>query len=181
MTAPAPAARPSVRHPRRQRWWGWALMGLVVVVAAVASIDTTPDEGVSDERLFALSAQLKCVQCVGESVAASQAPLAVQFRDEIRDQMAAGATDDEILNFFVDRYGQEVLLTPPSGGVAGLVWIIPVVAVTAALLLLVGVFRRWRDERGERHATDADTELVADALARREHGGDESLRDDGPA
>jgi cytochrome c-type biogenesis protein CcmH len=142
-------------------------MGLLVVVALAASVDTTPRKGVSDERLFALSARLKCLQCVGESVAASQAPLAVQFREEIRSQMRAGATDDEILNFFADRYGREVLLTPPASGLGGLVWVLPVVAVAAAVLLLAGTFRRWRAERGTVRASEADEALVAEALSRR--------------
>ena len=152
-------------HPRRQQWWWWALMALVLVLAVAFGTRTTPKAGVSDERLFAISGRLKCLQCVGESVAASQAPLAVQFRQEIRDQMERGATDDEILNFFVQRYGQEVLLTPPSSGLGGLVWVIPVVAVAGALLLLAATFRRWRGDRGDRGASPDDAALVADALA----------------
>jgi cytochrome c-type biogenesis protein CcmH len=146
-------------------------MGLICVVAIVPSATTTPTEGQSEERLFALSAQLKCQQCVGESVADSQSPSAVQFREEIADQMAQGRTDDEILNFFADRYGQEVLLTPPSSGLGGLVWIIPVVAVAAAFLMLFFLFRRWRNDRTDVHATAADEALVAGARDAR-RGGD---------
>ena len=158
------------RHPQRQHWWWWALMAVVVSVGVVVGAGSPPRTGVSDERLFALAARLKCLQCVGESVAASQAPLAVQFRAEIRTQMRSGSTDDEILNFFSDRYGQEVLLTPPSSGIGGLVWVIPVVAVAAALLMLFFVFRRWRNERGEHHATAEDEALVAGAMADRHRG-----------
>ena len=140
-------------------------MGLIVVVAVVVGAGSPPRTGVSDERLFALSARLKCMQCVGESVAASQAPLAVQFRDEIRTQMRSGSTDDEILNFFAARYGDEVLLTPPSSGLGGVVWILPVVVVAAGLLGLFFVFRRWRAERVDHEASDEDRELVAEALA----------------
>lgn len=142
-------------------------MAAVVLVTVVLGASRPPSTGTSDERLFAVAGRLKCLQCVGESVAASQAPLAVQFRQEIRDQMARGDTDDEILNFFARRYGQEVLLTPPSSGVGGLVWVIPVVAVAAAVLGLVSTFRRWRRERDGRRATDEDVDLVADALADR--------------
>lgn len=140
-------------------------MGVVVVVAVVVGAGSPPRTGVSDERLFAIAGRLKCLQCVGESVAASQAPLAVQFRQQIRDQMERGDTDDEILNFFAQRYGQQVLLTPPSSGIGGLVWVLPVVGVAAAVLLLVATFRRWRRDRQDVRATDADVELVAEALA----------------
>ena len=142
-------------------------MGIIVVVAIGLGASTPPRSGVSDERLFAIAGRIKCLQCVGESVAASQASLAVQFRDEIRDRMQAGDTDDEILDFFAQRYGQEVLLTPPSSGIGGLVWVIPVVAVAGAVLLLAGTFARWRREREDRHATDADVALVESARAAR--------------
>lgn len=142
-------------------------MAVVVVVAVAVGAGSPPRTGASDERLFAIAGRLKCLQCVGESVAASQSSMAVQFREEIGDRMRQGDTDDEILNYFADSFGQEVLLTPPSSGVGALVWVIPVVVVAAAVLLLAGTFRRWRDEREEHHASDEDVSLVADALAGR--------------
>lgn len=155
---------------RRQRWWWWALVGVAAVGLVVVFADRPPTSGVSDERLFALASQLKCQQCVGESVAGSQSPSAVQFRAEIAKQMSAGSSDDEILDFFSQRYGQEVLLTPPSSGLGGLVWIVPVVAVAAAALALASTFRRWRAETPGRHATEADTQAVGAALRERAAG-----------
>jgi cytochrome c-type biogenesis protein CcmH len=153
------------RNQRQLTRW-WALIGAVAVVLIAAGAGSAPTVGVSDERLFALASQLKCQQCVGESVAGSQSPSAVQFRDEIASQMAQGRSDDEILNFFSQRYGREVLLTPPASGVGGLVWVIPVVAVAAASLLLASTFRRWRSERPTRHAGPDDMQRVE--AARRE-------------
>jgi cytochrome c-type biogenesis protein CcmH len=164
---------------RRQQWWWWALLGLGAVVLVVAAAGAPPTSGVSDERLFALASQLKCQQCVGESVAGSQSPSAVQFRAEIQSQMATGRSDDEILNFFADRYGQEVLLTPPASGVGGLVWILPVVAVAAAGLALASTFRRWRSEQPTRRASAEDEALVAAALGEREGVGDDVDRGPG--
>lgn len=161
------AAR-AARHPQRQKWWWWALMALICVVAIVPAATGTPTEGQSEDRLFALSAQLKCQQCVGESVADSQSPSAVQFREEIASQMAQGRTDDEILNFFAERYDQEILLTPPSSGVGALVWIVPVVALGGALVLLAGAYRRRSLEAASREVTEDDAERVAAALRERQ-------------
>ena len=158
-------AAPRRRHGSRQRWWWWAVMGVIVVVAIVLGAGSAPKTGDSDERLFSIAARLKCLQCVGESVASSQSSYAVQFRDEIRKQMRQGGTDDEILNFFADSYGQEVLLTPPSSGIGGLVWVVPVVVVAGAVLVLAGTFRRWRAEREDLHASDDDIALVVRALS----------------
>ena len=158
-------------HPQRQHWWWWGLMALVVVVAVVVGAgDHAADRGGRRTPLRVVGPSQ--VPAVRRRVrGGSQAPLAVQFRDEIRSQMRAGRTDDEILNFFADRYGQEVLLTPPSSGLGGLVWIIPVVAVAAAFLMLFFLFRRWRNDRTDVHATAADEALVAGARDAR-RGGD---------
>jgi cytochrome c-type biogenesis protein CcmH len=157
----------TTRHPQRQKWWWWALMGVICVAAIVPFASTTPTEGQSDERLFAIASQLKCQQCIGESVADSQSPSAVQFREEIAKQMAQGSTDDEILNFFADRYEQEILLTPPSSGVGSLVWVLPVVAVAVGLVLLAAAFRRRKLEAASREVTDEDAQRVAAALRER--------------
>lgn len=142
-------------------------MGVVVVVALGLGSSTTPTEGVSDERLLSIAEQLSCQTCVGESVAGSQSASAVQFREEIRDQMARGSTDAENLNFFADRYGQEVLLTPPSSGVGALIWVVPVLGLALAVALLASTFRRWRSEAATRHATVEDAERVEAALRAR--------------
>jgi cytochrome c-type biogenesis protein CcmH len=146
-------------------------MVVVVGAAIVVGAGSPPRTGVSDDRLYAIGARLKCLQCVGESVSASQAPLAVQFREEIRTQMRKGDTDDEILNFFADRYGQEVLLTPPSSGLGGLIWVLPVLVVAGAVLMLYFAFRRWRGERSDHGASEEDQQLVAEALADRHDSG----------
>lgn len=173
MTAAADPTPAYVRlRPQRQHWWWWALMGLVAVVLLVTSAGGPPTEGVSDDRLFSIAERIKCTVCVGESVGGSSAPIAVQFREEIANQMAAGRTDDEILNFFSDSYGRDILLTPPSSGVGALVWIVPVVVLAGAVLLLASTFGRWRGERADRAATDADQQIVDAALdARRDGGG----------
>jgi cytochrome c-type biogenesis protein CcmH/NrfF len=121
-------------------------MAVVAVAVLVVAGRPAPRDGTSDDRLYALAGELKCLQCVGESVAASQAPLAQKFRAEIRDQMSSGATDDEILAWFADRYGEEVLLSPPSAGAGGLVWVLPVLVVAGAAAGVGGAVRRWRHE-----------------------------------
>ena len=156
-------------------------MGVVLLGALLASIDTTPKQGVSDDRLYAIAVQLKCLQCVGESVGASQAPLAVQFRDEITKQMRQGRSDDEILSFFTTRYGQEVLLTPPSSGLGSLVWIIPVVGLAAALLALVALFRRWRREADASPEASADDTAVVAAALQDRHESAERDAEAGPS
>ena len=143
-------------------------MAVICIVAIVPAATTTPTEGRARSGCSPCPSQLKCQQCVGESVADSQSPSAVQFREEIAEQMAQGRTDDEILNFFAERYDQEILLTPPSSGVgvAGLdrsrwsPW-------PAACVVLAGAYRRRRTERGRPARCPTRTPRVVEACARR--------------
>jgi len=156
-------------HSQRQKWWWWALMAVILVVFFISASGTSPTKGTSDDRLFAIAAQIKCVQCVGESVAGSAAPIAVQFRREISAQMKQGQTNDEILNFFADRY-DGVLLTPPSTGVGSLVWVIPVIVVAAAALLLAEGLRVRRSSGAVQPLSSEDQALVEVALEQRQSG-----------
>ena len=72
---------------------------------------------------------LKCPTCRSQSVADSEAPSAKAIRAEIARRLEAGESEDEIRDYLVSRFGEEILLTPSSSGVTGLVWVLPVVAV----------------------------------------------------
>ncbi len=159
---------------RRLRLLGWAGALVAVVVLVGLGARTTPTSGTSEDRLYALAGQMKCLQCLGESVAGSQADIAVKMRTEIRAQMRKGRTDDEILSSFADTYGQRVLLNPSGDGVASLVWVIPVVIAglgTVGLALAFARWRRQRDDAGTTEVTDEDRALVDAALADGATGG----------
>lgn len=140
----------------------WLLMGVVVIAGIGVGWTRTATTGSSDDRKFAIAEEMRCLQCSGESVSKSQAPLAIQMRAEIGQQVAKGQTDDEIYSFFADRYGERVLLNPSGRGLIGLVWVIPVVVIGAGLAILALLFAR----RGRGRTIDAsseDVELVARA------------------
>ena len=162
--APARSAR-----PWRTRLALWGLMGVLAAGAVAVGWGSEPTEGTSDDRLFHLSEQMRCLQCTGESVANSQAPIAVQMRDEIRRQMARGRTNDEILSYFShpDRYGERVLLNPSGRGLTALIWVLPVVVGAGLLVGLGVVFSRARRRNVDVTASDEDEALVAAAMAGR--------------
>jgi cytochrome c-type biogenesis protein CcmH len=125
-------------------------------------------DGTSDDRLFALAAQLKCEQCIGESVAGSSAQFAVAARGEIERQMRLGKSDDEILASFVEPYGEDVLLNPPNSGLASLVWILPPLVAGLAILGVGSAIRTWvRRPAGEIDVSFEDADLVRAALEAR--------------
>lgn len=155
----------------RGRLLGWAAMGVVLVVMLTVFGRSDPTSGTGDDRLHSLAGELKCLQCVGESVASSQSNLAVEFRSEIRRRMAAGDSDDEILAYFASTYGEQVLLRPPGTGLVGVVWVLPVVLAAVALAGVVLVLQRWRREAGEvPELSAAGRETVEAELRRRGSG-----------
>jgi cytochrome c-type biogenesis protein CcmH len=84
-----------------------------------------------------------CPACSGETVADSQAPVAVNIRKQIARKVAEGESDDEIREDLAATYGDRVILNPPKSGIAGLVWVLPVAVLVAAFAGLVLAFRRW--------------------------------------
>jgi cytochrome c-type biogenesis protein CcmH len=92
-------------------------------------------EPTAAERVQSLSAQLRCPDCQSLSVAESHTQAAAAIRTEVERQVAAGRSDDQIRSYFVDSYGEWILLAPSDP----VVWWPPV----AALLLGVGVLAAW--------------------------------------
>ena len=84
----------------RTRWWPWVGIGLLVVVVLVLAARPTPTAGDSDDRLFAIAGQMKCLACAGESVANSQAPLAIEMRGLIGRQMRSVSVTDALTEAF---------------------------------------------------------------------------------
>ena len=100
---------------------------------------TAPQE---EARAQALFAEIRCVVCQHESIAASPAGVASDMRRWVREQIAGGATDAEIRQGLVDRYGDYVLFTPPLRPGTILLWGLPLVLVVGGGLGLVWLSRR---------------------------------------
>ena len=123
--------------------WGLLAVALVVVVAVGGGRDTGPKTNA--ERVQHIASQVRCPACTGQSVDQSESTAAQSLRTYIAEQVQAGKTDAEILAAIDQTYaGQGILLTPPRGGVNGLVWGLPVVALVIAAGGLVLAFRRWK-------------------------------------
>jgi cytochrome c-type biogenesis protein CcmH len=143
-------------------WLPWALLFVVVVTLLAFGSQGTTGDLTAQDRVTDLSRSIKCPTCSGESAAESNAPSSQEVRRDIAQRIEQGQTDDEIRAFYVSRYGEGILLTPASTGVASLVWIIPVVAFVIAVTALVLIFRRGRGEPVA-EVSEADRALVEDA------------------
>ena len=116
-----------------------------------AGIATASDPGVApavaaDPKLEAdmmeLSHKLRCLVCQNQSIAESNAPLAVDLRNQVREQLAAGRSEDEVLRYMTARYGDFVLYKPPLKGSTALLWGGPALLLAGALGALAFTLRR---------------------------------------
>ena len=102
-----------------------------------------------ESRLKVLAEELRCLVCQNQTIADSNAPLAVDLRTQIRTQIAPGASDDQIRDYMVQRYGDFVLYKPPFKAATALLWVGPFVLVVAGMGTLAVMVRRKRPERTE--------------------------------
>lgn len=124
-----------------------------------------------DDQVRAIGKELRCPVCAGETVADSNAAVAVQMRGVIRQKLEAGETPDQIKAYFVARYGAEILLTPQASGFTLGVWIMPIVALLVGLGIVFAVLRSWSRRGGDTVAPVPTPETSAPALS----AGDDAL------
>lgn len=139
----------STRHPDSRmrilplrQWVIWAVALPVVLLLALPG-STTHAGGPSQELPYdeaeaqSIDRHLMCPVCPAETIDQAQVEISRQMRAIVREMLAAGASRQEILDFFVARYGVNVLAAPPKSGINLLAWALPVAGVLAAM---VGVF-----------------------------------------
>jgi cytochrome c-type biogenesis protein CcmH len=122
---------------------------VVLAFAASPAIakDAQPlaDDPQLEERVMAVSRELRCLVCQNETLADSRADLAIDLRNQIREQMKAGKGDKEVIAFVTARYGDFVLYRPPIRPSTYLLWFGPFILLLAGLVLLFRYVRRRRE------------------------------------
>src|SRR5262249_1326334 len=97
-----------------------------------------------DQRVRAVASQIQCPVCHGESVADSPSAIAAEMRSLIRQQLAQGMSEQQVLHYFRDRYAPRILDTPPPQGFHALRWLGPRVVLIPGLLLAAAALRAAR-------------------------------------
>jgi cytochrome c-type biogenesis protein CcmH len=109
-------------------------------------VDITSSEivtGVADqERFQSLTNELRCMVCQNQTIAESNAGLAVDLKKQVAKQINEGKTDEQILNFMEERYGEFVLYNPPVSLENSLLWLTPFVVLIIAVLILISALKR---------------------------------------
>lgn len=115
-------------------------------ISSAVQAYASPAQAGLEERVQSLSSELRCLVCQNQTVADSQAALALQLKAEVRRQLASGATDEAVRQFMVERYGDFVLYKPPLTPATWLLWLGPF------LLFAAGGGWVWWFVRGQHQA-----------------------------
>jgi len=146
-----------------------ALVAALIVLGSPAAHAVQPDEIMADPakeaRARDLSRELRCMVCQNQSIDDSDAPLAKDLRILVRERIAAGDSNSQVIDYLVARYGEFVLLNPRFKLHTLLLWLLPPVALAGGALAL------WRTSRRRPAAAtgaEAAAPLSADERARLE-------------
>lgn len=104
------------------------------------------EDPVVEERMLALTEELRCLVCQNETIAESRADFSNDMRREIRELIKANKTDDEIIDFLVERYGDFVLYNPPLKATTLLLWFGPMILFIIGSIMLFIYLRRRRQQ-----------------------------------
>ena len=134
----------------------------VALVLLVFSLAAHAQDTALDRRVTHLAHELRCLVCQNQSLAESNAPLAQDLSNQIREQVSAGKSDQDVLDFMVQRYGDFVLYRPPFKASTVFLWVGPF------LFLVLGFFFLFRFVRSRRvpppQLSDAERERAANLL-----------------
>ena len=133
------------------------LLAALLPLGALAA-DATPTEldPVAAKRAVELAAQLRCLVCQNQTIAESNAELAVDLRRQVNEQIKAGKSDREIVDFMVERYGNFVLYKPPFNVTTVLLWLGPALLAIIAIVVFARTVRARNRAIVQRPLTDAE-------------------------
>ena len=139
----------------------YALALILVLYCALSSWagEAVPlaEDPVVEQRMIAISEELRCLVCQNESLAGSRADLAMDLRRELRTLIKANKTDAEIMEYMVSRYGDFVRYRPPVKPLTWMLWFGPFLLLIGAIVVLVRLVRR--NQRKLAQSLLKDTEL----------------------
>lgn len=150
-------------------------LALLILWVALQTVPAHAQEHVElppelDARAAALYVGIMCPQCDGQTISQSNAQIAATMRQMVRERLRAGDSDDDIYDFMVLAFGESILASPPTSGVALTVWVVPPIGfLLGAIAVIIVVRRLQRDPEdpalatappGTEHDLDAYLDLV---------------------
>jgi len=141
-----------------------ALMCLLPVFSYAGEAKDIADDPVMEKRMIQLAEKVRCLVCQSEAVSSSHSDWSNDVRQIMRDKMKAGATDQEILDLLVERFGKSVLFDPPVDRETMPLWLAPFVLMLAGGTILIYQLRKRRSRVAEAALSPEDAQRAAALL-----------------
>lgn len=135
------------------------------------------DDPVMEARMIKLAEKVRCLVCQSEPVSTSHSDWANDVRAIMREKMKAGATDQEIMDMLVERFGKSVLFDPPVDKETLPLWIAPFALLLIGGAVLVVQLRRRKAEIAEPELSDADVRRAAELLEQSDKPNETNKKD----
>lgn len=161
-----------------KREW-WFLLLLLAGLAFFVSISVTrqvsaqapvptqpPGQTVSDNDVNRVAKKLYCPVCPNTPLDVCETKACKDWRAQIREQLSAGWTDQQVMDAFVRSYGERVLAEPERGGFTSLVWMLPVMVAGLGLIFVWLILQSWRSRRKSRLAVTQQVAPIPPAVSR---------------
>ncbi|TKR53498.1 cytochrome c-type biogenesis protein CcmH [Allopusillimonas ginsengisoli] len=141
-----------------KHWW-------LALLCALIALPSWANNGAAEKRMLDIAGELRCLVCQNESIAASRADLAVDLRQQIREQIQAGKSDTEIRAYMVERYGDFVLYRTPLKATTLLLWFGPLLLLAFGFFVLATSLRRRKSSVADAALSDDERERAEALLA----------------
>lgn len=141
------------------------------LLCAAISLSAWGNGGASEERMLGIAAELRCLVCQNESIAASRADFAVDIRKLIRGQIEAGKSDAKIQTYLVTRYGDFILYRPPLKATTLLLWFGPMLLLVFGFVVLAVTLRRRKRHGADISLSDEEQKVAETLLGRSTNHG----------
>ena len=131
---------------------GWGVLFLVLSMFFALPLHSQtidPADAAMNAHVNSIAKQLRCPVCQGLSLADSQSELSAQMRSVIKDQIIAGQTDAQIIDYFVAKYGEWILLEPKPSGFNLIAYFLPLIMLAAGIGVIYVSVKKWT--RAESH------------------------------
>lgn len=141
------------------------VLWLLALIVSAKEAQPLSEDPALEKRVLALAEDLRCLVCQNETLAASHADLAVDLRQQIREQMQAGKSDKEIIAYMTDRYGDFILFRPPVKMTTYLLWFGPFLLLAGGVIVQLLYLKRRRERVGDKPLSEAEQKRVEALLS----------------
>ncbi|NQX90477.1 MAG: cytochrome c-type biogenesis protein CcmH [Halioglobus sp.] len=146
----------------------WGLWAVLISCQVAALIETYEfSDQALENRYHVLTQELRCPKCQNQNIADSDAPISKDLRRSLHQQLELGASDEDIRDYMVARYGEFVRYRPRFGGINVILWLAPVILLLSGLVILAALLRTRAGSRNAAAHLDAEEQMRLKSLLQR--------------